>query len=312
LGASWRAGDEIIVTQQDHEANIGVWRRKAEQQGATIREWAIDPDTGLLNPDDLYAMLNENTRWLFFTQCSNLMGTINPVAQIVSKVRALCQARVCVDAVAYAPHHICDLKALDVDIYLFSLYKVFGPHQGMLYVKQSLTGELQGQGHYFNREENSKRYNPAGPQHAQIAACLGVLDYLEALHRHHGGQSNDTVRSTMDGVHQLIMAHETQLATPLLSYLDNSALARLLGKSHCEDGDRAPTIAFKPLQKSSAEVTAAMQADGIGTEHGDFYAPRALQHMGLDPVDGVVRLSLVHYNTQAEVDRILSALDRAL
>jgi len=169
-GANWQPGDEIVVTQQDHEANIGAWRRKAEEKGVTIREWAIDPATGLLNPDDLDALINDNTRWLFFTHCSNLMGTVNPVAEIVRKVRGLGDARVCVDAVAYAPHHISDLRALDVDMYLFSLYKVFGPHQGILYVKQALADELQGQGHYFNREDPTKRYNPAGPQHSQIAA----------------------------------------------------------------------------------------------------------------------------------------------
>jgi cysteine desulfurase family protein (TIGR01976 family) len=312
LGAAWGPGDEIIVTQQDHESNIGVWRRKAEEQGATIREWAIDPVTGLLDPADLDHLLTERTRWVFFTQCSNLMGTVNPVAGIVKQVRNQSSAKVCVDAVAYAPHHICDLKALDVDIYLFSLYKVFGPHQGILYVNGQLASELVGQSHYFIQDDDSKRYNPAGPQHAQIAACQGVLDYFDALHLHHGGKAQDSAVDKMAAIHALTSAHETRLAKPILEYLDQSAAVRLLGKPHCDDGDRAATIAFQPLGKSSAQVTASMCKDGIGTENGNFYAPRALENLGIDIDDGVVRVSLLHYNTTQDVEHILASLDGAL
>jgi cysteine desulfurase family protein (TIGR01976 family) len=312
LGASWQPGDEIVVTQQDHEANIGAWRRKAEERGVTVREWEIDPATGLLDPADLYRLLNDHTRWVFFTHCSNIMGTVNPVAEITREIHARSPARVCVDAVAHAPHHIPDLRALDVDLYLFSLYKVYGPHQGVLYVKGALGEQLAGQGHYFNREDPAKRYNPAGPQHGQIAASRGVLDYFESLHRHHGGSDADDTRGRMDALHRLITGHETRLTEPLLDYLDNSTRVQLLGKRHCRDGDRAPTIAFRPLGQSSAQLAASMQADGIGTESGNFYAPRALEHMGIDPADGIVRISLLHYNTAEDVEKILEALDRAL
>ena len=252
IGAGWRPGDEIVVTQQDHETNIGAWRRKAEEAGATVREWALDPATGLLDPEDLYALLNDNTRWVFFTHCSNLMGTVNPVADIVDQVRARSAARVGVDAVAYAPHHIPDLKALDVDLYFFSLYKVFGPHQGILYVRGALSDELAGQSHYFIRDDPAKRYNPAGPQHSQVAACRGVLDYFSALHRHHGSDSATSdhrtagARATLEAIHPLIVEQERSLAEPLLDYLENSPQVQLLGKRHCRDGDRAPTIAFRP------------------------------------------------------------------
>lgn len=312
VGANWGPGDEIVISQQDHEANIGAWLRKAEEQGATVRHWPIDPATGLLDPQALYALLNDNTRWVFFTHGSNLMGTANPVAEITREVRARSAAKVCVDAVAYAPHHIPDLKALDVDMYLFSLYKVYGPHQGLLYVKASLNDALAGQGHYFNREHPAKRYNPAGPQHGQIAACQGVLDYFDALHAHHGGADDDSPLAKMDAIHALVTEQERALAEPLLDYLGNSGKVQILGKRDCKDGDRAPTIAFRPLEQSSASLAAALQADGIGTENGNFYAPRALEAMGIDPNDGVVRISLLHYNTVNDVERILAALDRAL
>lgn len=312
LGANWNSGDEIIVTNQDHEANIGVWRRKAEEKGAVVRQWSIDPETGLLDPEDLEKLLTPRTRWLFFTQCSNVIGTVNPVTDIVQRVRALSTAKICVDAVSYSPHHICDLKALDVDMYVFSLYKVFGPHQGILYVNKTLAEELQGQSHYFNQHDDSKRYNPAGPQHAQIAGCQGVLDYFDALHQHHGGNSSDSPQQIMQAVHKLMSEQEKSLTIPIVEYLRDSSKVQLLGKTHCDDEDRAATIAFKPLKTSSDSVAASMQKAGIGTENGDFYAPRAIQAMGLEHDGGVVRVSLLHYNTQRDVERILIGLDEAL
>jgi selenocysteine lyase/cysteine desulfurase len=312
LGATWGAGDEIVVCQQDHEANHGVWRRMAQARGATVKEWCVDADSGLLDPTELYSLLSANTRWVFFTHCSNIIGTVNPVREIVSGIRSRCAARVCVDAVAYAPHHIADMQALDVDMYLFSLYKVFGPHQGVMYVRGALHGELAPQCHYFNEQDPRKRFNPAGPQHAQVAACAGVLDYFDALHRHHWDQAAVPAARRMENLHGLLADHEASLAVPLLDYLQHSPGVRLLGKAHCRDGDRAATIAFRPLRESAASVAAALQSRGIGTENGNFYAPRLLESLGIDPADGVVRLSLVHYSSRAEVDRILQALDEVL
>ena len=312
LGANWGPGDEIVLTQQDHEANHGVWRREAEGRGAIVREWPVDPDTGLLHPEQLYPLLNEHTRWVFFTQCSNLMGTTNPVAEIVAGIRQHSGARVAVDAVAYAPHHICDLKSLDVDLYYFSLYKVFGPHQGIMYVRDEVQEALAPQCHFFNQQDSRKRFNPAGPQHAQVAACTGVLDYLSALYRHHCGAGEDSPATQMAAVHELMAVHETSLAAPLVDYLHHSPRVRLLGKSDCRDGDRMATIAFQPLQQSCAQLVSALQAQGIGTESGHFYAPRALSALGINPDEGVVRLSLLHYNTATEVDRILRALDETV
>jgi cysteine desulfurase family protein (TIGR01976 family) len=312
LGASWGAGDEIVVTQQDHEANQGVWRRMAEFRGVVVKEWAIDPVTGLLDPEDLFPLLSDRTRWVFFTHCSNVIGTVNPVADIVSGIRQRCAARVCVDAVAYAPHHICDVNALNVDLYFFSLYKVFGPHQGLMYIRSGLRDSLVPQSHYFVQHDSHKRFNPAGPQHAQVAACQGVLDYFDALHRHHGGNDAASASARMQSLYALTASYEVQLAAPLLDFLHHSQQVRLLGKPDCSDGDRAATLAFVPLKKSSGDVATALQNLGIGLEHGHFYAHRLLQNLGVDPSTGIVRISLVHYNTPSEVDRILTALERVL
>ena len=312
IGDLWKAGDEIIVTNQDHEANSGAWRRKALEKGVTIRQWEVDPDTGLLDIDALLPLLRDNTRWVFFTHCSNIVGTANPVIEIVKTIKSGSAARVFIDAVAYAPHHISDLKALGVDAYAFSLYKVFGPHQSLLYVNRDIYGDLTSQAHYFNSGNPTKDFNPAGPQHAQVAACAGVLDYFDALHHHQFGDSDKTRNQRLDDLYGLILQHENSLAAPLLDFIDNHSQLRLIGKPHTRDNDRAPTIAFKPLQQSSQSLTHRLQDAGIGAENGNFYAHRLISDLGIDPEDGVVRLSLVHYGNDDEVERILTALDAAL
>ncbi|MCZ6667338.1 MAG: aminotransferase class V-fold PLP-dependent enzyme [Gammaproteobacteria bacterium] len=312
IGDCWRSGDEIVVTNQDHEANNGVWRRKAIEKDVTIREWRVDPDTGLLDIEGLVPLLNNKTRWVFFSHCSNLVGTVNPVASITKTIKAHSAARVFVDAVAYAPHHISDLKALGIDGYAFSLYKVFGPHQGVMYINQSIRDELVSQAHYFLSGDPGKDFNPAGPQHAQVAACAGVLDYFKLLHSHHFNDSNIEMPQKLADIHGLIQQHENQLAAPILEFLDTHADVRLIGKATVRDDDRPPTIAFKPLKQSSQNLAQQLQDTGIGTENGHFYAHRLVRDLGIDPDDGVVRISLVHYNRQQDVAKILTQLDRAL
>ncbi len=312
IGSSLNKGDEIIVTNQDHEANNGVWRRKAEEHGITCKEWCADPVSGLLDPQSLYELVNEHTKWVFFTHCSNIVGTSNPVQTITSEIKKRSNARVFVDAVAYAPHHISDLKALNVDGYVFSLYKVFGPHQSLMYIKKEVYNELTPQCHYFNHYYSEKLLNPAGPQHAQVASCAGVLDYFHDLYNHHFNDQSLSSAQKMAEIHTLIAQHEDRLGAPILDYLSNSKKIRLLGKTHTLDRDRAPTIAFVPTGQSSLQVATKMQNQGIGTESGDFYALRLVTDLGINPDDGVVRISLVHYSSHQDVEKILLALDNAL
>ena len=181
-----------------------------------------------------------------------------------------------------------------------------------MYLRGELQQDLPPQCHYFIQDDSRKRFNPAGPQHAQVAACQGVLDYFDAVHRHHGGVDSAASAPAMASLHTLLSAHEAELAAPLLDYLHRSPHARLLGKADGKDGDRAATIAFKPLRKRSSEVATALHLRGIGAEFGHFYAHRLLANLDIDPDQGVVRISLVHYNSLPEVQRILAALDAAL
>ena len=179
-----RPGDEVIVTDQDHEANVGAWSR-LHADGAVIREWKIDPDSAELNLKDLEALLNSRTRMVAFTHCSNVVGSINPVREITDLVHRA-GALAFVDGVAFSPHGLPDIEALGADLYCFSLYKVYGPHLGAMFMRRDLNASLPNQGHFFNAELPGKRFTPAGPDHAQIAAVNGVMDYMHAIADQHG------------------------------------------------------------------------------------------------------------------------------
>ena len=148
-------GDEIIVTNQDHEANSGAWRR-LEQVGITIREWSVDRDTGMLDINDLDALINDKTRLLAFPHCSNIVAHVNPVASICAKARDAGVTTV-VDGVSYAGHGLPDVDALGADIYLFSLYKTYGPHQGLMVIREPTLDKLNNQSHFFNADYPQKK-----------------------------------------------------------------------------------------------------------------------------------------------------------
>ncbi|MBI2587028.1 MAG: aminotransferase class V-fold PLP-dependent enzyme, partial [Rhodospirillales bacterium] len=175
---------EIIVTNLDHEANIGAWRRLAER-GVTVREWRVDPATGELRVNDLDRLLNGNTRLVCFSHCSNILGGINDVAAIVRHIHDA-GAMACVDGVAFAAHRALDVKALDVDFYALSFYKLFGPHLAMMYGKREHLLKARTQNHFFIADDDIPlKLNPGGPNHEFTAALAGVAVYFEALATHH-------------------------------------------------------------------------------------------------------------------------------
>ncbi|EEE37366.1 aminotransferase, class V [Rhodobacteraceae bacterium KLH11] len=301
-----RPGDAIVVTNQDHEANSGPWRRLADD-GIEVREWQIDPDSGSLNPQDLENLLDEKVRLVCFPHCSNVVGEINPVTEITAIAHAA-GAFVCVDGVSYAPHGLPNIGDLGPDIYLFSAYKTYGPHQGCMVIRRSLGEMLPNQGHHFNGDSLYKRFTPAGPDHAQIAACAGLADYVELLCVHHGGP--ETGASAQGGfVHDLMRGHEVALLQPLLDAVKDRNTLRLLGPS--DANRRAPTVALA-LNRAAEPVAAELAQHGVMAGGGDFYAVRPLTAMGVDAEQGVLRLSFTHYTSQQEIDQLLEALDSVL
>ncbi len=301
------AGDRVVVTNQDHEANIGPWRRLAES-GIEFDEWQVDPESGLLDVADLDALLTDRTKLVCVTHASNLAATINPIAEIAAKVHAA-GALLAVDGVSYAPHAPLDVRALDCDLYFYSTYKTYGPHLGAMYVRRSVLDALTNQGHWFNADQPSKRLTPAGPNHAEVAAAAGIVDYYEEVHRHHGladGALPERVRSVME----LFAEHEQTLLDPLMRHL-RDADVRIVGSPSADHSVRAPTVAFVPDGVTPSAVVGHLANRGIGVNSGHFYAKRLADAMGIGE-DGVVRISLVHYNSVGDVERIVDALDEVL
>lgn len=302
-----QAGDEIIVTNQDHEANIGVWRR-LQERGISIKEWRVDTVTGQLDPKELDTLFSEKTKLLAFTHCSNVVAYINPVKEICAKAKAAGVWTV-VDGVAYAGHGFPDVKDLGADIYLFSLYKAFGPHLGLMVVRQEMALILGNQGHYFNGEYRHKWFVPAGPDHAQVAAARGVIDYFDRLHDHHFERSKDiSVRA--GNVRKLLQDADAALLPQLLDYVSQHPKLTLVGPSDFRK--RTATVSLLGTEQTPQELATKLVKQGIICGAGNFYAVRLLEALGVDPKTGVLRLSFVHYTSQEDMKQLLEALDKAL
>lgn len=302
-----KPGDEVIVTNQDHEANVGAWSR-LEDAGIVVREWRIDPDTADLHPIDLEALLNERTRAVAFTHCSNIVASINPVREITDLVHEA-GAWAIVDGVSFCPHGMPDIPATGADIYFFSLYKVYGPHLGVMYLRRALNAELPYQGHFFNASLPSARFTPAGPDHAQIAAVNGVMDYMDVVAAAHGAVGLG-VQSRAEAVRSLFREHESALLQPLLDFMVGHPRIRMIGKDRAPL--RAPTVAFTADGRSSAELGRQLAEHRLGVGVGHFYAYRLVEALGYGTDAGVLRASFVHYTSPDEVTRLIEALDTLL
>ena len=302
-----KPGDEMIVTNQDHEANVGAWAR-LEDDGIIVREWKVDPDTAELHPMDLEALLSEKTRAVAFTHCSNIVGSINPVREITDLIHEV-DAWAIVDGVSFCPHGMPDIPALGADIYFFSLYKVYGPHLGVMYLRQGLNAELPYQGHFFNAANPEARFTPAGPDHAQIAAVNGVMDYMEAVAAHHG-RGDAAIEAKAAAVRTLLRDQETALLQPLLDFLGDHPKLHMIGKDRAPV--RAPTVAFTVDGWRSTDLATRLAEFKLGVGVGHFYAYRLVEALGIDTEDGVLRTSFVHYTSPDEIDRLIEALDTLL
>jgi selenocysteine lyase/cysteine desulfurase len=212
-----------------------------------------------------------------------------------------------VDGVSYAPHGLPDVLGLGCDIYLFSAYKTYGPHQGVMAVRPSLAAELPNQGHFFNETQPRKRLVPAGPDHAQIAAAAGIVDYLEKV--------ADIAGIKVQGAgpfriaHNAMRAQETELIAPLLDYLRQKNGVRLIGPD--DPARKVPTVSIV-VDRPATHVAGMISRHNIGLAGGHFYAYRLLEAVGINPAHGVLRMSFVHYTTPEEIDRLIKALDAEL
>jgi len=305
---SIKPGDEVIVTNQDHEANISPWRRLSEV-GAIIKEWKINPKTAELEIESLENLLTNKTKIVAVTHCSNIVGTINNLKKI-SEIAHKKNAVVIGDGVSYAPHGFPDVKELGVDFYTFSLYKTYGPHLALLYGKEEILKNLPNQNHQFLEGDYPYTINPGGPNHEELVSLIGIYEYLMDLYSYHFNDQNLSVREKINKINDLISTHEEEVANPILEYIYNRDDLRLIGKNKINNKNRAPTISFISDNKSSQDVSNILVSMNVATRNDNFYAWRCLKALGIDTEDGLIRLSLTHYNSTLEVKHLINSLNK--
>ncbi len=304
-GEIWSDGDEIVLARAAHESGVAPWLR-LERAGAKIRWWDVDPADGSSSLDALREVVGERTRIVAFPHVSNLLGDIVDVAA-VTRLAHEAGARVVVDGVAFAPHRAVDVKAWGVDAYVLSFYKVYGPHAAALWVRPDVLREVPAPAFFFLPEDDFPyRFEPGGISHEACAGLLGTRDYFAFLA---GQETLD--RAGVERAGRTFTECELPLQRRLLEFLRERDDVRVIGPARTDES-RVGTISFVSTRRSSAEVTAALHAADVAVRHGHMYAHRLCQAVGLDPVDGVVRVSLVHYNTADEIDRVTSVLADSL
>lgn len=304
MASQFSAGDEIVLTAFDHESNIGPWLPLRER-GVVVRWWKPDPETGEAELADLDRLLSPRTRLVCVTHASNILGTINPISEIARRVHAV-GARLCVDAVAYAPHRAVDVLASGADYYVFSFYKVYGPHFAVMWGRYDALLELDGLYHWFyGKDKVPTKLEPGNMNYELAWGCVGIVDYLERL----GGAPG---RAGLEAAFEAIAWQEEALGERLLSWLRARNDVRVVGRRESGRDLRVPTISFKVAGRDSQEIVRRVDLARIGIRFGDFHSRRLVEHLGLAQGSGVVRVSMVHYNTLEEVDRLVSVLEGAM
>lgn len=305
------AGDEIIVTNQDHEANIGCWERLAKLKNAELVFWQVD-EFGELKVEDLRQILSAKTKLVSFTHSSNIIGSVNDVNAIAEVVAVQAQKPLLiVDGVSYAPHNLPDIGGLNVDVYCFSTYKTFGTHMGIMFTSERLTAMARAQCHFFNiGVENYSVFDAAGPDHAAIASLAGIAGYYADFAAHHGLNDGANLNEARGFACAIMHEAETGLLDKLLAFLAGKPSVTIYGKSSV-DG-REANVSFVVEGMTSKSVVEALGVRNIGAKYGHFYAYRLIEALGLDLDDGVVRLSYAHYLTEADNDRLIAALDEII
>jgi len=300
-----KPGDEVIIAETNHEANAGPWAR-LERFGVVVRTWPVDPETLLCSLASLGELLNERTRIVALPHVSNLLGHI-------VDVRAVCElahsvgARVVADGVAYAPHRLIDVQAWGVDWYVYSTYKVFGPHLAVLYGRNEAFEEITGPNHFFiDRSSVPYKFELGGVSHEACAGLLATQAYFAFL-----GSSDSFSRPALVAAFDHIRSMEAPLQERLVGYLRSKPGVRIIGAGTSEENS-VGTISFISDRVASDAITAHTDTRNVGIRYGHMYAYRLCQALGIPVEPGVTRASLVHYNIVAEIERLIAALDEVL
>ena len=286
VGRTLKAGDELVCTRLDHDANVRPWLIAAERAGATVRFAEPDPDTLELPAGAVEAVLGDRTRWVAVTAASNAVGSV-PDLPGITRAAHSAGARVYVDAVHAAPHRQLDVGALGVDALACSAYKWFGPHQSILWAPPALLEELQPDKLRPSPDTAPARWETGTPAFEAMAGTVAAARYLRET-------GFDAIR-----------AHEDALLARMLDGLDQIDSVTLHGAAR----DRTPTVMFSVAGISPRQVAAALAAERVAVWHGNYYAVELERFLGLEP-DGAVRAGIVHYNDAEDVDRLLAGVAR--
>jgi cysteine desulfurase family protein (TIGR01976 family) len=313
IGATLGPGDEIVVTTLDHEANVSTWEAMAADRGVTVQKVDIRPDDVTLDLEDLESKLSPRTKLVAVGYASNAVGTINPVAEIVARAHEV-GALTYLDAVAYAPHGPIDVQALDTDFLVCSAYKWFGPHLGALYGKAGVLDSLPA----YKVRPAHDRFETGTAAYESIAGTLAATDYLRDVGRSYGDvagapgaqDASERRRELVAGM-TAIVEYERELVGRLIAGLQAIRKVTLHGIADpARAAERVPTVSISIDGIAPRAAAEALGRGGIYVWDGDFYATGLIERLGKADAGGVLRLGLVHYNTAAEVDRTLEAVER--
>lgn len=317
LAQTLEAGDEIVLTRMDHDANVEPWRRAAARHGLVVRMVDFTRPECLLDMDDLEAALGERTRVVAAAHASNAAGSLNPVRQIAAMARAA-GALVVVDAVQSAPHVPLDVQELGCDFLLCSAYKFYGPHVGILWGRRELLARLPVDKVRPAKDLPPWRWETGTASFETIAGLGATLDYLEDFGRFHGAPFAARHaqlagrRLRLKTAMEALAAHERDLCRALIETLQQIPGIRVTGVTDPQRLElRVPTVIFSVTGHAPADIAAGLAQQGIFVWSGDFYAQELMQRLG-HGAEGMVRAGLAHYNTVAEIERLGEALRKLL
>jgi cysteine desulfurase family protein (TIGR01976 family) len=306
LGHDWRAGDEVIVTRMDHEGNVSPWLRLAEERGLRVRWLTFNRDSWRIEPEQLQPLLNERTRLLALNYASNLTGSINPVAAL-TRMAHEAGALVYLDAVQFVPHGLADAARLGCDFLVCSSYKFFGPHLGVLWGRESLLAELYPYAVRCAPQAPPGRHDTGTAQTELLAGLAAAVDYFAWLGQLTG--ANGTRRERISGAYRAATAYEMPLAQHLIDELLRIPGLKVHGITDpSRQSERVPTISVTHPRHANSALARALAAQGINVWSGHNYALEVARALELDEREGVLRIGLAHYNTSAEVERVIEAL----